>query len=355
MLGESFDARRVGYLSAADRSMTPKLSVLVPVRNAASTLDEALRSVARQTFEDWEAILVDDGSTDDTPALLQQWTKRDSRFRLFSRDRHAGIEMALNLALEYARGEISARMDADDIADPRRFEWQFERLSEGDVDVVGCRVRYFPEEAVQDGARRYEAWLNSLITPEEHERDLFVECPLAHPTLMMRTETLRRLVGYRVNRWPEDYDLLLRLALAGGRMAKVPDVLLHWREGELRSSRTQPQYALERFPRLRAHYLVQRELQERPALIFGAGRVGKAHAKAILEAGGKIAAFVDLDPRKIGQRPYGIPVLAQSEAVSLRGGPYGLGALAQPGQREELRKALYTAGWREPQDFRCIA
>lgn len=335
--------------------MTPLLSVLIPARNASATLDEAVQSLVAQTFEDWEAILVNDGSTDDTPLELQRWAKSDSRFRVINRDEHSGIVPALNAALAHARGEICARMDADDIASPYRFERQLDRLSHGVVDVVGCQTKYFPEELVQDGARRYEGWLNSIITPEEHERDLFVECPLAHPTFMMRTETLRRLGGYQDDGWPEDYDLLLRLAMAGGRMAKVPEVMLHWRESETRSSRTLPQYQLGRFPLLRVHYLLQRELRDREALIFGAGRVGKAHARALLDAGGRVHAFVDLDPRKIGQRPYGVPVLSQSEALALRGGPYGLGAVAQPGQREELRKALHVAGWREPEDFRCVA
>ena len=333
----------------------PLISVLIPVRDAAATLDEALQSIADQSFAEWEALIVDDGSTDDTTEVLQSWSRADPRFRVFKLDAPLGIVEALNRALDVANGEVCARMDADDIAGPRRFELQLERLRRGDVEVVGCRVRYFPEEAVQDGARRYEAWLNSLVTPEEHERDLFIECPLAHPTFMMRTKTLRKLGGYQDNGWPEDYDLLIRLSLTGGRMAKVPEVLLHWRERETRASRSQPQYSLEVFPKLRAHYLLHRELKERPALIFGAGRVGKAHAKALLKAGGRIEAFVDLDPRKIGQRPYGVPVIAQSEALKLRGEPYGLGALAQPGQREALREALYAAGWREPEDFRCVA
>lgn len=335
--------------------MPPLVSVLIPVRNAEPTLDEALQSISDQTFGHWEGLLVDDGSTDGTPGLLHRWELRDRRFRVISLRQHSGIVSALNVALSEVRGEICARMDADDVSDPRRFELQLARMREGDVDVVGCRTRYFPEEAVQDGARRYETWLNSLTTPEEHERDLFIECPLAHPTFMMRTETLRRLDGYQDNGWPEDYDLLLRLALAGGRMAKVAEVLLHWRESETRSSRTLPQYQLERFPILRAHYLLQRELRDREALIFGAGRVGKAHARALLQAGGRVHAFVDLDPRKIGRRAHGAPVLTPAEGFALRSGPYGLGALAQPGQREALRKALHAAGWREPEDFRCIA
>lgn len=335
--------------------MPPLISILIPVRNAVETLDEALQSLVDQTFGDWEGLLVNDCSNDATLESIGAWIHRDPRFRVITLGKHSGIVPALNQGFAEARGSICARMDADDVAEPMRFELQLERLRQADVEVVGCRTRYFPDEQVQDGARRYEAWLNSLTTPREHERDLYIECPLAHPTFMLRTETLRRLGGYQDNGWPEDYDLLMRLSLAGGRMAKIPEVLLNWRESSTRSSRTQPQYSLERFPKLRAHYLLQRELQDRSALIFGAGRVGKAQAKELLNRGAKVEAFVDLDPRKVGRRPNGIPVLSLSQALGLRGRPYGLAALAQPGQREALREVLYAGGWREPEDFRCVA
>src|SRR5687768_4094142 len=97
----------------------PAVSFLIPVRNAAATLDEALASVALQTFGDWEAILVDDGSTDSSAALLEDWTRRDSRFRLLRQPEPLGIVAALNRALEAAAAPVLARMDADDVSLPQ--------------------------------------------------------------------------------------------------------------------------------------------------------------------------------------------------------------------------------------------
>src|SRR5687768_10554583 len=173
---------------------SPELSVLIPVRNAASTLDQALGSIKAQTFRNWEAVVVDDGSTDDTPRLLASWGRRDHRFRIMPNPER-GLVPALSAALAAARAPIIARMDADDVSLPRRFELQMERLAEGDVAAVGCQVRYFADEAVAGGARRYEEWLNGVVKPEEHDRDVFIECPVAHPTLMARADVVRELGG----------------------------------------------------------------------------------------------------------------------------------------------------------------
>src|SRR5690606_33553161 len=105
------------------------------------------------------------------------------------------------------RGELIARMDADDVAEPDRLERQVAWL-EARPDHAGCgtRVRYFPRASVRDGARRYEAWLNGIESAADVERDAFVECPVAHPTLMLRRAALVAAGGYRDAGWPEDYD-----------------------------------------------------------------------------------------------------------------------------------------------------
>jgi glycosyltransferase involved in cell wall biosynthesis len=334
----------------------PAISVLIPVRNAAATLDEALGSIVAQTFRDWEALLVDDGSTDDTPRLLAAWSRRDTRFRLLRNRDGLGLVPSLNRALEAARAPVLARMDADDVSLPTRLERQLARLDAGNVAAVGCGIRYFPEEQVMDGARRYAAWLNSLVTPEEHDRDIFVECPLAHPTMLFRADRVRCLGGYQARGWPEDYDLCLRLWEAGERLAKVPEVLFLWRESPGRTSRTHPDYSPRAILDCKVDYLLRAHLAgSRPAVIFGAGPVGKSFARTLLAAGAPVEAFVDLDPRKIGQLVYGVPVVSQEEGVRLRGAVFGLAAVGQPGGRAALRKMFQDAGWVEGHDFRCVA
>lgn len=335
----------------------PAISILMPARDAAATLEEALGSLAAQTEGDWELIVVDDGSRDATPSILAAWAGRDGRLRVIRHAEGRGIVAALGTALEAARGEIVARMDADDIALPERLARQRAALLADDrLAVVGCRVRYFPEEAVGQGARRYEAWLNDLVTPEEHARDLFIECPLAHPTFMMRRAALDAVGGYRGCGWPEDYDLLLRFWRHGFGIAKAPELLLLWRESPGRASRVHPDYAPEAFRRCKVHYLRQSYLADgRPALVWGAGRVGKLFARELLAAGTPLAGFVELDPRKIGQRIYGAPVLSLPEALARRGEAFGLAGVGQPGARAEIRAHLAAAGWIEGTDFCCVA
>ena len=161
-------------------------------------------------------------------------------------------------------------MDADDVAEPRRLELQLDLLRR-DPELVGCgcRVEYFPEGEVRDGARRYERWINSLIRPEDIERDLFVECPLAHPSFFLRSEAVRVVGGYRDPGWPEDYDLVMRLWRAGHRFGSVPEVLLRWRERPDRLSRTDPRYSPEAFRRCKVHYLKRTLLEGRTASLSG--------------------------------------------------------------------------------------
>src|SRR5947209_6577962 len=99
----------------------PGLSVLIPARDASATVDEALASIQAQTFTHWEAIVVDDGSVDETPRLLEGWARRDPRFRIVRNPEPLGIVASLNRALEMASAPVVARMDADDVSLPQRF------------------------------------------------------------------------------------------------------------------------------------------------------------------------------------------------------------------------------------------
>ncbi|MBM3457737.1 MAG: hypothetical protein FJX77_04300 [Armatimonadetes bacterium] len=183
-----------------------------------------------------------------------------------------------------------------------------------------------------------------------------MECPLAHPTLMVRAEVLHQLGGYRAMGWAEDYDLCLRLWRAGVGLAKVPEVLFRWRDGRSRASRTLPEYAPEAFRQCKATFLQESYLADgRAPLLFGAGPVGKAMARALLSRGMRLAGFVDLDPRKVGQCIYGVQVLDQEHALALQGTVFGLAAVGQVGGRQALRATLGAAGWADGVDYCAVA
>ncbi len=334
-------------------SSTPRISVLLPIRNAAETLDQALGSLAAQTFSDFEIIAVDDGSDDDTPRLLADWVSRDRRIRS-STTPPLGIVSALNTAAAAARGELLARMDADDVSVSTRFERQLALLdTHPDLVACGSRVRYVPRDAVRDGALRYERWVNSVVTPEDMHRDLFVECPIPHPSLVVRRSAFELVGGYRDMGWPEDYDLLLRLWEAGYRFGKVPEMLLEWRERPERLSRNDSRYSEEAFRLCKVHFLSPR-IAGRAVVVWGAGPVGKAFARALQDEGHQVVAFVDLDHRKIGQTIHGAPVVHPT-AIGKYKNAFILAAVGSADARAEIRDSLRAAGFKEPENCCAVA
>lgn len=334
----------------------PLVSVLIPVYNAESTLPHALESIRRQTLTDWECLLVDDGSTDGSAALCERCQALDPRFRLLRRPRE-GIVGALNAGLDAAAGKLLARMDADDLSHRDRLRQQVELLAaRPDLDLVGCRVRCFPRTQVLAGMRHYEGWLNSLVEPEELRRDMFVESPFAHPSVMARTHVLRDAGGYQDHGWPEDYDLWLRLYVRGCRFAKVPKTLLYWREHPARLSRTHAAYSLRAFRRAKVHYLRQSFLKGQTRVqIWGAGRGGRLWGTELQQAGISLDRYLDIDPRKIGGSLRRAPVVAfQALETDRRPFPI-LVCVGGWTARYEIRRELDRMGYRETVDYLCVA
>lgn len=204
--------------------MTPHISVILPFRDAAAHIAEAVESIRAQSRDDWELIGVDDGSTDHSAAVVAGFADRDPRIRLVRLPR-TGIVTALNRGVIEARGDLVARMDADDVALPRRFEVQAARLdADGSLAAVGGA-----HEAIDT---RGVAW-RTHRPPSEPARVaaalLHVNC-LCHPAMMLRREALAAIDGPYRGQFPlaEDYDLWLRLAERCA-IGNVPEVVLRYR------------------------------------------------------------------------------------------------------------------------------
>jgi glycosyltransferase involved in cell wall biosynthesis len=306
-----------------------------------------------------ELVAVDDGSTDDTRQRLEGWAQRDRRVVVAARP-HGGLVEALGAGLGACQGPFVARMDADDRALPERLALQIDYLEvHPDVAVVGCLVEGFPADDVRQGFRLYLEWLNGLVAPEDIAREIFVESPLAHPSVMMRRSWLERVGGYQDRGWPEDYDLWLRLHLAGARLAKVPQVLLMWREHAQRATRTDRRYAVENFLRAKAHYLMQGPAADRQSLIvWGAGQMGRRLAKHLVRGGAPLRAFVDIDPAKIGRQRRGVPIAAADDLPRLWSSlprPLLLVAVGSRGARQLIRERLAAAELVEGKDWWAVA
>jgi len=332
----------------------PLVSVLLPAFDAASTLGLSLKSIARQSFSDFECVVVDNGSRDITPRVVREFAQVDPRFRLISAPER-GIVPALNAGIEACRGHFVARMDADDVMHGQRLTQQVAMLeARSELIAVGCHVRLFPRRALTDGMRAYESWLNAIDSPARLRAEAFVECPIAHPTLMIRRHVLAEL-GYRDCGWPEDYDLLLRLLVGGHELGIVPRRLLGWRDGPARLSRTAPEYKNERITACKAAFLCETFLRHTSEyVLWGYGDTGRVLSRALSTHGKKPAHIVELHPGRIGQRIAGARVISPTELGALPRRPL-IVSVAGATPRSQIRSALFELGYQDTIDFVCAA
>jgi glycosyltransferase involved in cell wall biosynthesis len=204
----------------------PRISVLMPVYQAERYLEEAVESILAQSFDDFELLALDDGSTDASPRILEALAGRDDRIRV-RRAEHAGLVSQLNQGLAEARGEFIARMDADDISHPARFERQIAYLDDHpDCVAVGTGT----DEV--DPERRIIRTLDIPTTHDEIESRLMQGNggALIHASALYRTHALRSIEGYRKEfEYGEVIDLHLRLA-EFGRLANLSEILYEYRQ-----------------------------------------------------------------------------------------------------------------------------
>lgn len=299
---------------------------------------------------------MDDGSCDGSAALVRAYAVADPRIRLVEPGR-VGLVAALNRGIAEARAPLVARMDADDVMHPDRLRLQRHFLAANpSVALVACRVELFPEERIQAGWREYVRWQNACLTPDDIADGLSVESPLAHPSVTVRRDALLAVGGYADGPFPEDYELWLRMHRAGLRMAKLPDVLLRWREHDRRASRTDARYSREAFDALRAAFVASdpRLAAGRPAVVWGAGRRSRLRARGVMERGIDPAAWIDIDPKKVGQRVWDRPVHPPEWLAGRDPRPFVLVYVTSHGARELIAARLGEMGYVPREDWLAV-
>jgi glycosyltransferase involved in cell wall biosynthesis len=198
----------------------PLISVAMPVYNGEQYLVEAIDSILAQTFNNFELIIIDDGSSDASLDVLRVYEKLDSRIRLIARE-NRNLATTLNDIITLARGKWFARMDQDDIALPHRFERQLQWLQETEADITGSWVQRF--------GKSDKRLVKLRQTDDAIKMELLFCSPFAHPSTMMRTTLIKQLCYDKAWEKVEDYDLWERAARAGWKMTNVPEVLLLYR------------------------------------------------------------------------------------------------------------------------------
>ncbi len=329
------------------------ISVLLPYRNAAATLRSAASSALDDLGPDDEIVLVDDGSTDTSAPVAWSVGPGDPRVIHVSGDGR-GIAAALERARAVSRGELLARMDADDVSLPGRFAAQREALeADASLGVVATRIALIGSPG--PGIERYVAWQNGLVTADDHARSIFVESPVCHPSTMIRASVLEALGGFREGPFAEDYDLWLRVAAAGFGIAKLPRVLLQWRIHDTNTTWNDPRLSFDALRRLRASHLAH--FIDRPFGVWGSGPAGRRLARELEPHGKRASFFVDIDPKKVGNRRRDAPILSIDAAMERTeaSGELLVVAVATPGARDFVRGILIDAGRDERRDFICAA
>jgi len=325
--------------------MKPTTSFLLPAYNAERTLPDAIRSACAQTVQDFEVVIVDDGSEDDTLEVARAFN--DPRVRVLARP-HAGLVGALNAGLSACKGKYIARLDADDTATPDRLERQLPYLeADPSIGVIDGQVQFHrPFGPMPAGMQRYATWVNSLNSSADIHKQLLVESPLVHPAATLRADALRQLGGYRDGPFPEDYDLWLRLRRAGWRLGRVPKVLVHMRDHDARLTRTDARYARAAFRMLKQNWLASGPLQRPTSVaVWGAGRSGRPWIRWLKEQGHDVPFVVDIAH---GGTRRGSPVVPPS-ALRLRPVERCLVAVGAAGARAIIRQAIgrLQPRWRE--------
>jgi len=336
----------------------PTVSVLLPVHDGAATLAAALDSLLTQTLRRIEIVVVDDGSIDGTPRILEQFARRDARIRVLSPGR-VGLVRALEAGLAACRGQYVARMDADDCSLPRRLELQAAFLDANPgTGLVGCCVAFGGDRVRAAGYARHVDWVNGLLDPETIAVERFRESPFAHPAVMFRAELPARYGGYREGPFPEDYELWLRWLDQGVRMARIPATLLVWNDSPHRLSRTDARYSTQAFYALKAGYLARWLERHNPlhpeVWIIGAGRTSRLRAELLTHHGVRIAAYVDIDPRKIGKMVHGRRVFAREELPG-PGRLFAVSYVGSVGADRDIEAFLQSRGYAPGCDYLLAA
>lgn len=199
----------------------------MPVYNSQDYISQSIESILNQTYKNFELIIVNDGSTDDTINIIKKYN--DSRIVLVDRKINKGVVYSLNEGIKKSKGDFIARMDSDDISSKDRFELQLAFLKKNpEIDVCGTFCRCF---GLSNRIMTYG------ISSDEVKNNMMFHCDIAHPTVMMRRSVIYKCDFYNQSYlYAEDYELWCRIIRKNVRLANIPKVLLLYRVSDMHIS-----------------------------------------------------------------------------------------------------------------------
>ncbi|MFO8236612.1 MAG: glycosyltransferase [Bacteroidales bacterium] len=332
----------------------PLISVILPFFNAGKSLSRSIASIAHQTYENIEIILINNNSTDDSLSIAYGWVKKDDRIRIINEPRQ-GVAFASNAGSKEAKGTYIARMDADDETLPDRLKIQADFLEKNpDIDAVGGLVEYTGKVAKNEGMKKYVDWANKIITAGEIKINRFIDLPVINPTAMWRKEAEKKYGLFVHGDFPEDYEMWLRWMAQGANIAKVNHIILKWHDSENRLTRTNPSYRDEAFYMVKTKYLYS-WLQKRNPLypsvnVWGASKISRKRAKMLENLGINIDNYIDI--KKTRQIDTNI---IYHKDIPPPGKMFILVYVRQWNAKKQIKQFLQSRGYSEGKDYLFIS
>lgn len=244
----------------------------MPFKNAAPWLVECLQTLRFQTYSRWELIAVDDGSSDESRSIAEQFAATDERISVLT-NRGIGIIPALQTGFAQAGGEYLSRMDADDLMPPGKLETLLKSAVAHPGALVTGKVKYFSNSIVSEGYLSYERWLNDCVRNNDFERFMYRECTVASPNWLMPMDLAEDIHVFEALKYPEDYHMILRLYAAGIPFVGVNEITHLWREHPKRTSRVSEYYTQPGFFDLKIDFWCDVERDpRRTTVVVGSGR-----------------------------------------------------------------------------------
>ncbi len=285
--------------------MNELISIVMPVKNAASYLSDCLESILAQTYKNWELLAINDSSEDASLAILKDYAQRDRRIKV-NENKGQGIIPALQCAYALSEGKYVTRMDADDKMGKEKLELMYAALKKkGRGHVAVGLVEYFSISSLGDGYSKYAMWLNKLTTAGRNFDEIYKECPIPSSCWMLSRNDFEKVGAFNSELYPEDYDLAFRLKQYNFQIIPITSILHYWRDHPERTSRNDNNYADNSFIQIKVKYFLEEDYNEKCQLVvWGAGNKGKKLAKTLTECNVDFR-WVCNNNNKIGHSIYG--------------------------------------------------
>jgi glycosyltransferase involved in cell wall biosynthesis len=328
----------------------PRISIVMAAKDEGLYIQNCIESTIQQTFEEWELIVVDDHSTDNTAEIIKDFAHRDTRVRYFKSEGNR-LNGALLTAQKHIKAPLINRMDADDLMPDYKLNLMYHHwLKYGQRHVVAGGTQHFVDDGeVGDGFLRYDAWLNEVARLNRHWVEIYRECVIPSHCWLIHRDDFFKIGGF-ADCYPEDYDLCFRFYKAGLKVIGLNKVLHYWRDTETRISKTWDEYKDNRYFELKLKYFFEIDFDpKRGIAVWGAGKNGKDLVTQLLKRTHNILWYTN-NERKVGKDIYGIR-LRNSVEIDKNESAQILIAISNPKEREEVKVELHRLELIEGTDF----